>query len=116
MIEKMLNEIKAHADPKELGMILVHNGVVRGTSKNGQPIKMLRLSFNQNKLIDLVEKFKKKNGIVNIKVWINRGELNVGDSIMYLLVAGKFRKNIMPVFEELLSIIKENIINEHELT
>jgi hypothetical protein len=33
MIEEMLVEIKKHAGPNELGMILDHNGLVRGTSK-----------------------------------------------------------------------------------
>jgi len=67
----MLKEIKAAADPNELGMILVHNGIVRGTSKNGQSITKMRLSFDQQKLLSTVEEFKNKENIVDIKAWIN---------------------------------------------
>ena len=38
MIERWIEEVKREADPEKLGMILVHNGIVRGTSKSGKPV------------------------------------------------------------------------------
>jgi molybdopterin synthase catalytic subunit len=34
---------------------------------------------------------------------------------MLLLVAGKFRTDVLPVFEELLSVIKSEIVTEEEV-
>ena len=39
MIDEWIKEVKGSADFKDLGMILVHNGVVRATSKDGKPVK-----------------------------------------------------------------------------
>ena len=115
MIEQWLAEVKKTAAPEGLGMVLVHNGVVRGTSKQGKPVSGMNLSYDEEKLQRLVSEQKRKDGIVDIKVWINKGALKVGDDIMLVLVAGRFRTDVVPVFESLLSTIKGEIVNEREL-
>ena len=42
-----------------------------------------------------------------IKAWTNEGPLKVGDDIMYVLVAGRLRTNVLPTFEELEVIVIE---------
>jgi molybdopterin synthase catalytic subunit len=115
MLKEWIDEVKKATDPAELGMILVHNGVVRGTSKQGEPVRRMRLTYDNVKLQRLVDENKKKEGIVDIRVWINEGELDVGDDIMVLLVAGRFRTDVLPVFETVLSTIKNRIVSEQEL-
>ena len=115
MVDKWIQEIKAKINPEQLGMILVHNGIVRASSKDGKPVKGMRLSFDAKKLGSCVNEFKRRDGIEDIRVWINQGELNVGDDIMYVLVAGRFRTDVLPVLQELLSIIKKEIIKEKEV-
>jgi molybdopterin synthase catalytic subunit len=110
-----MDEIKKQTDPEALGMILVHNGIVRGTSKQGKPVTRMRLSYDEEKLANLVDKQKKREGITDVRVWINRGDLKVGDNIMFLLVAGRFRTDVLPVFEETLTIVKKEIVNEEEV-
>jgi molybdopterin synthase catalytic subunit len=114
MVEQWLNEVKLKADPEGLGMILVHNGIVRATSKQGKPVSGMKLFYDEEKLGTVVSEQKKKDGILDIKVWINRGDLKVGDDIMLLLVAGRFRTDVLPVFESLLSVIKKEIVSEKE--
>ncbi len=115
MIKTWMDEIKTRAEPQELGMILVHNGIVRGTSKQGKPVNRMRLSYDAAKLEEVVAEQKKKEGIVDIRAWINSGELKVGDDIMVLLVAGRFRTDVLPVFQFVLATIKNEIVNEHEI-
>jgi len=114
LIDAWLKEIKGRADFKDLGMMLVHNGVVRATSKDGKPVKGMHLSYDKQKLIRLLDELRKRDGIVGMKVWINEGDLRVGDDIMYALVAGKFRTVVIPVLEELVSRIKKEIVSEEE--
>ncbi|MHB8123616.1 MAG: molybdenum cofactor biosynthesis protein MoaE, partial [Desulfuromonadaceae bacterium] len=59
-------------------------------------------------------KYKEHDGIVEIKAWINSGELKVGDDIMYLMVAGRFRTDVFPIFEAVLSAIKKEVVTEME--
>lgn len=114
MIDEWIKEIKKNSDPESLGMILVHNGIVRGTAKNGTQVKSMNLSFDSEALESLVERLKRREGITAIRVWINRGMLNIGDDIMYVLVAGRFRTDVLPVFQELLSTVKSEIVREEE--
>jgi molybdopterin synthase catalytic subunit len=114
MIEEWLKEIKGRADFNDLGMILVHNGVVRASSKDGKPVKGMHLSYDKHKLIRLLDELRKRDGIAGMKVWINEGDLKVGEDIMYALVAGRFRTTVIPVLEELVSKIKKEIVTEKE--
>ncbi len=115
MIDAWLKEVKQKANPEDLGMILVHNGVVRGTSKSGNPVRGMKLSYDREKLNSVMPLFKQRHGIVEANVWINSGNLKVGDDIMFVLVAGRFKTDILPVFEELLSLIKKEIVTEKEV-
>jgi molybdopterin synthase catalytic subunit len=114
MIDQWIHEIKAKADPEALGMMLAHNGVVRGTAKDGKLVKGMKLSFDGIKLESCVTDMKKRDGIVEIRVWINQGELKIGDDIMYVLVAGRFRTDVLPVLQELLTYIKTEVVREEE--
>jgi len=114
MIQKWIEEIKSKSPKDQLGMILVHNGIVRATSKEGKPVEGMVLSYDEKLLDSLVARFKKNNGIVDLKVWINQGKLSIGDDIMLVLVAGRFRTDVLPVFQELIREIKNNVVNEKE--
>lgn len=114
MIDKWIAEIRQQADPKELGMILVHNGIVRATSKDGRVVKGMDLSVDHSLLQDLVKQYCSCEGITAVKAWINQGTLAIGDSIMYVLVAGRFRTDVLPAFESLISAIKKDVVIEKE--
>jgi molybdopterin synthase catalytic subunit len=115
MIEGWIKEIKKGCDPRSLGMILAHNGVVRATTKDGKPVKGMKLVYDKAKLESTVRECKKKEGIADIRVWINEGELQIGDDIMNVCVAGRFRTDVLPALQELLRIIKGEIVREEEI-
>ncbi len=114
MIAKWMEEIKKEADPAGLGMILAHNGIVRGTTKRGEPVRAMKLSYDKAKLDATVKRFREREGIVDIRVWINEGDLTVGDDIMNVVVAGRFRTDVLPVLQELLTVIKTEVVREEE--
>jgi len=58
VIDEWVKEIKENCNPESLGMILVHNGVVRGTAKDGKPVKGMKLSYDKNMLKNCVAKLK----------------------------------------------------------
>ena len=115
MIDQWIKEIKANCPADQLGMILVHNGIVRGSAKNGTPVRAMRLSFDDVRLRAVVDEAKKKEGIVDIRAWINEGDLRVGDDIMNVCVAGRFRTDVLPVFQDLITRIKTEIVREEEM-
>lgn len=114
MIRQWIDEIKAKSPKDQLGMILVHNGIVRATSKEGKPVEGMALTYNEELLNTIISRYKDTEGIVDIKVWINHGTLSIGDDIMIVLVAGRFRTDVLPVFQELIREIKNTVVNEKE--
>jgi molybdopterin synthase catalytic subunit len=115
MIEQWIKEIKKECPPDMLGMILLHNGIVRATAKDGGKVQAMNLSYDKAKLEATVREFKKRDGIADIKAWINEGHLKIGDDIMNVCVAGRFRKDVLPVFQELITVIKMEIVKEEEM-
>jgi len=114
-VDSLIEEVKASANPENLGMVLVHNGVVRSTSKTGECVKEMELSYDEEKLKEVVSEIEKREGIEAVRVWINRGRLKIGDDIMIVVVAGRFRKDVLPAFEELISRIKKEVVVEKEI-
>lgn len=114
MIDTWIAEIKQQADPRELGMILVHNGLVRATSKDGKDVRGIHLTTDNARLKELIQQYSAKEGIEAVRAWINEGNLQIGDSIMYVLVAGRFRTDVLPAFESLVAAIKKEVVQEQE--
>jgi molybdopterin synthase catalytic subunit len=114
MLETWLNEIKRSADPDQLGMVLMHNGIVRGSSKQGKPVLGMELRYDERKLDEVLREGRQKAGILEVRAWINSGNLKVGDDIMFLMVAGRFRTDVLPVFEHVLFRIKNEVVSESE--
>ena len=54
-IATLLDKIKNHPDFHKAGMVLCHNGVVRGTARDGRKVKGLRVAVNHEKL-DAIKK------------------------------------------------------------
>ena len=114
MIDKWIAEVKEESDPRELGMILVHNGLVRATSKDSRDVRGINLSMDRNRLEELIRYYNEQEGIEAVRVRINEGQLAIGDSIMYVLVAGRFRTDVLPAFEALIAAIKTEVVTEQE--
>jgi len=111
----LLESIKRHPDYEKVGMILCHNGVVRGTSRDGRAVKGLRVAVDHQKLADIVSAQKKIAGIVDIKVEIAEDrDLAVGDDVMLLLVTGDIRENVIAVLTDTLNQIKTTVTQKTE--
>ena len=114
-LTRMIDSIKRHPDYHQAGMILCHNGVVRDTSRDGRKVSGLTISVDHEKLRQVVETYKKKPGIVEILVEIaeNRN-LAVGDDVMFLVVAGDIRENVIAVLKDTLNAIKTTVTQKTE--
>jgi molybdopterin synthase catalytic subunit len=111
----MIDTIKKHPDFHKTGMILCHNGVVRGTSRNGHKVTGLTISVDSNKLRHVIETYKQRPGIIEILVEIaEKRHLNVSDDVMFLVVAGDIRENVIAVLNDILNAIKTSVTSKTE--
>jgi len=114
-INALVEQIKQRHDYHQVGMILCHNGVVRGTSRDGRKVDGLRVAVDQAQLERVVRTHKEKPGITEILVQINAGrDLKVGDDVMLLAVAGDIRENVTTVLSDTLNAIKSTVTAKTE--
>jgi molybdopterin synthase catalytic subunit len=113
--EGWLDEIKSGADSARIGMYLMHNGVVRGTARDGSPVTGMDLSFDFDRLQEAVAAVSARPGVVAIRVWLNQGRLAVGDEIMRVLVGGDIRENVFSALQELVRLLKTEVVKEWEI-
>ncbi len=111
---KTLKAIKSRCNPKNLGMVLLHNGVVRGTSKDGRIVSGMIVDYDEEKLKALKKRVSEYEFVEAIEIFINRGNLRVGDDIMFVVLAGNDRHRLLPLFESIIEEIK-SIVKETEL-
>lgn len=111
----LVAQIKQRRDYPKVGMILCHNGVVRGTSRDGRRVNGLRVAVDQARLEEVVRTYKQKPGIIEILVRINADrDLKVGDDVMLLVVAGDIRENVTAVLSDALNAIKSTVTTKTE--
>ena len=114
-LQNLLNQIKSNPDFPKAGMVLCHNGVVRESSRDGRKVTGLRVRVDEDKLAAIVDRQKKLPGIVDILVKINgEVDLKVGDDVMYLIVAGDIRENVINVLQDTLNQIKTTVTSKTE--
>ena len=54
-------------------------------------------------------------GIEYVRVWLNEGTLSVGDDIMYVLIGGDIRPNVIDALQNLVGKIKNEMVQEVEI-
>ena len=121
-MDAWLKEAKADPSAKDIGMYLTHNGTVREVAKakarNGQesaPVVGMLFSYDQEKAAAAVEETYRLPGIHYVRIWLNEGELQVGDDIMYVLIGGDIRPNVIDGLQFLVGKLKNECVSETEL-
>lgn len=101
---------------ENVGMILVHNGVVRAWSREGRkPVRGVEVASDMERMEALRKEYEKKPGIFRIVVQAAQGLLEPGDDLLLIVVAGDLRENVKPVLAELLDRIKAEAVTKQEL-
>ena len=122
-MDAWLKEAKAHESAEKIGMYLTHNGIVRKSAKakvrfgeeNTKEVAGMLFSYDQKKVDQAIEETMQMEGIYYVKVWLNEGELHVGDDIMYVLIGGDIRPHVIDGLQFLVSKIKNECVVETEI-
>ena len=123
-MDQWLKEAKANSSAARIGMYLVHNGTVRQTAKakvrHGQEeaadVTGMLFGYDEKKVAEAVKETYQMDGIYYIRTWLNEGELEVGDDIMYVLIGGDIRPHVVDALQFLVDKIKNECVTETELS
>ena len=122
-VDAWLKEAKAHESAPKCGMYLTHNGTVRQTAKakvrygaeDTTAVTGMIFSYDQEKVDAVIADAYKLEGVYYIKVWLNEGELDMGDDIMYVLIGGDIRPRVVDALQYLVGRLKNECVAETEL-
>ncbi len=121
-IDEWLKEAKTDPAALQEGMFLVHNGVVRQTPKvkvregldDGSLVKGMEFAYDAAKVDAAIAETYKMDGIFHVRVWLNEGQLELGDDIMYVLIGGDIRPHVIDALQFLVGKIKSECVIEIE--
>lgn len=121
-VEQWLREAKADESAPRCGMYLTHNGTVRADAKakvrggatDTPQVAGLHLSCDKAKADAAIEAAKRMPGIYYVRVWLNEGELAVGDDMMFVLVGGDIRPHVVDALQALVEQLKSECVTETE--
>ncbi|MFC1862683.1 molybdenum cofactor biosynthesis protein MoaE [Thermodesulfobacteriota bacterium] len=106
-INGIIEEIRKHPNSEKIGMIASHLGIVRGNSRDGREVTRIQVSYDKNALNNIVLDIKELDGIVEVKVEICEGLLEIGDVIMFVAIGGDIRENVFPALIQTVERIKK---------
>jgi molybdopterin synthase catalytic subunit len=112
--DQWVRQIKAQPGSAGIGMLLVHEGIVRGTSRSGEPVSGMLLGANRSRLDEVLVEAASWQGVLAVRAWVNEGDLTVGDTIMKVAVAGDIRDNVFSALQRLVAMLKNEVVSEAE--
>lgn len=122
-MDEWLREAKADPRASQVGMYLAHNGVVRLTPKakvrggenDAADVAGMLFRYDEEKVASAVAETYRMPGVYYVRVWLNSGELSVGDDIMYVLVGGDIRPHVVDALQTLVGKLKSECVSETEI-
>lgn len=125
-IDAWLAEAKADEGFRSCGMYLIHNGTVRETPRAqvrgvgtdgvaaGGKVGGMTFSYDAAEVERAISDARQMPGISYVRVWLNEGELAVGDDIMLVLIGGDIRPHVIDALQRLVGTLKDRCVSEVE--
>ncbi len=116
-ITKALQEMKKEPGFTEnVGMVLVHNGVVRGWSRNDRSeVSAIEITPDLEKMEEIRQEIEAREGIFRAWAHANSGLMHPGDDVLFLIVAGDIRENVKAALADLLDRVKAEAVTKKEI-
>lgn len=103
-LQDLLRSVRDKPNFHRAGALAVFVGLVRGETPDGEAVKRLELEAYEEKanevLENICEELQKRKGVIDVQVHHFVGEFDVGEDVVYVVVAGAHRKNVFPVLQE----------------
>jgi len=109
----LISNSKKSDNFKKAGAIALFIGVARGETLEGEKVQKLTLEAYEEKANEVLAKIcddlSKKPGIVDVQIHHLLGEFNVGEDLVYVLVAGSHRTDVFQVLREAVERYKSEV-------
>jgi molybdopterin synthase catalytic subunit len=114
-MDMLIAKVKAHPQISKAGMILCHNGIVRGSDRSGQKkVSRLDVRVHHEKIEQIRSWAESQPGIVCVIIEAVEGQLSVGDDLLYIVVAGDIRDHVVAALVGALDRVKSEGVTKVE--
>lgn len=116
-INKTLTDLKKEPGfTDNVGMILVHNGIVRGWSRNDHSdVASIEINPDREKMEEIRQEIEAYPGIFRAIAHARSGMMKPGDDVLFLVVAGDIRENVKAALADFLDRVKAEAVSKKEI-
>jgi len=112
-LERIIKSVKANPKIKEAGSIHAFTGIVRDSSINGKPVARMKIDAydelaNKN-IFEICERLKQEKGIIDVKIVHLKGEFELSEDLVYVVVASAHRKEGFDAISKAVDMYKKEI-------
>ncbi len=112
-LQDALLNLKGNRRFHEVGAIATFTGVVRGKTLRGDKVEKLFLEAYEEAANDVIgeicDDLEKLRGIIDIQIHHLVGDFEVGDDLVFVLVAGSHRKEVFKALEKAVERYKNEV-------
>jgi len=112
-VSDLLGNTRKSVNFEKAGAIALFIGVARGETLEGEKVQKLTLEAYEEKANEVLTKIctelSRKTGIVDVQIHHLLGEFDVGEDLVYVLVAGSHRKDVFSVLQEAVERYKSEV-------
>ncbi len=112
-LEGIIKTIKKNSNISRAGSIHTFTGIVRNNSIEGKPVVSMKIdAFDDlaNKSIEKIcEELKKDSGIIDVMLVHLKGDFDITDDLVYVVVASAHRKEGLDIVSKAVDMYKKEI-------
>ena len=112
-LESIIKSVKANPKIKKAGSIHTFTGIVRDSSINGKPVARMKIDaydeLANKSIFEICERLKQEKGIIDVKIVHLKGEFELSEDLVYVVVASAHRKEGFEVISKAVDMYKKEI-------
>lgn len=112
-LEHIIQSVKRDSNIEEAGSIHTFTGIVRCSSKTGKSVIGIKIDAYDELATESIKKISKKlkqeKGIIDIRIIHLKGEFELSEDLVYVVVASAHRKEGFEVISKAVDMYKKEI-------
>ncbi len=112
-LEQIVNSVKDNSNIKKAGSIHTFTGIVRESSLNGKLVDSMKIDayddLANDSIIRICNRLKQEEGIIDVKIVHLKGDFDLTDDLVYVVVASAHRKEGFNVISKAVEMYKKEI-------
>ena len=112
-LEHIISSIKDNSNIKKAGSIHTFTGIVRESSLNGKLVDSMKIDayddLANESIIKICNRLKQEEGIIDVKIVHLKGDFDLTDDLVYVVVASAHRKEGFNVISKAVEMYKKEI-------